>query len=447
MCCLPIKFRIYLTNFFLYTQIEEFKHLMTDLGLLANRSYTESSSMVVSAFTAADLDRDNTLSVEEFLIYYRRATAPRLIDVLRSDYPEDIRALRQMFTSWATFGLRDPTVNKKTVQLGTAHYMKLLRDTGLVGRRGVSTTDADLIYTKVKPKGQLRLSFVHFVDALGAIAELRSRDVLSVVRQITSSPGPVLNGTTVQVKQMYGTATASRQRPYANMPAPPVRRASAPPAVSVEPIPVAQTPTLDLKALNDYYSPPTSDEFKIGAHRSDDGSDDDSRFHTSFPSPDSTAQPNNIEEVLRVFGEFAIFGLPKVAIISQPTPLQMEMDSKQFMKLCKECRLCTGMASAAAVDLCFAKAKQRNARKIGFSEFLVALAMLAQEKGLPESKVMAMVGAIEAPRRNSTTPEFCRFHDDKSTFTGVYARGGPSSKDSLGLAMLVSREGNRVISG
>ena len=248
--------------------------------------------MVVSAFAAADFDRDNTLSLEEFVVYYRRATAPRLIDVLRSDYPEDIRALRQAFVSWAIFGLRDPSVNKKTVQLGSAHYMKLLRDTGLVGRKGVSTTDADLIYTKVKAKGQLRLSFVHFVDALGAIAELRSRDVLSVVRQITSHPGPVLNGTTISVNRMYGTATASRQRPFANMPATPVRRASAPPAVvtnhHVDTTPI-QTPTLDLKALNEYYSPPTSEEFKIGAHRSEDGSDDDERFHHSFPSPDSTA--------------------------------------------------------------------------------------------------------------------------------------------------------------
>ena len=125
----------------------------------------------------------------------------------------------------------------------------------------------------------------------------------------------------------------------------------------------------------------------------------------------------------------------------------MQLESRQFMKLCRESGLCTGPASAAAVDLCFTKAKQRNVRKLGFSEFLVALAMLAQEKGLPESKVMSMVAAVEGPRRNSTTTaEFCRFHDDKSTFTGVYARGGPSSKDAPNLAMLVSREGNRVIS-
>ena len=61
----------------------------------------------------------------------------------------------------------------------------------------------------------------------------------------------------------------------------------------------------------------------------------------------------------------------------------MELDSKQFAKLCKDAGLVGGGprdATPAAVDLCFAKARAKGARRLAFGDFLVALALLAAEK-------------------------------------------------------------------
>lgn len=35
----------------------------------------------------------------------------------------------------------------------------------------------------------------------------------------------------------------------------------------------------------------------------------------------------------------------------------------------------------------------------------------------------------EGPQSNATQAEFVKFHDDQSTYTGVYARGGPTNVD------------------
>eukprot|EP00747_Dinoflagellata_sp_TGD_P129224 gnl/TRDRNA2_/TRDRNA2_174652_c3_seq3.p1 gnl/TRDRNA2_/TRDRNA2_174652_c3~~gnl/TRDRNA2_/TRDRNA2_174652_c3_seq3.p1 ORF type:complete len:511 (+),score=87.65 gnl/TRDRNA2_/TRDRNA2_174652_c3_seq3:134-1666(+) len=41
--------------------------------------------------------------------------------------------------------------------------------------------------------------------------------------------------------------------------------------------------------------------------------------------------------------------------------------------------------------------------------------------------VQAMVAASKGPETNATTPKYSRFHDDKRLYTGVHAKGGPST--------------------
>ena len=124
------------------------------------------------------------------------------------------------------------------------------------------------------------------------------------------------------------------------------------------------------------------------------------------------------------------------------------MDSKQFMKLCKDSGLVDTTSTSTAVDLAFTKARAKGTRRLSFADFLVALALLAQEKGVSEAEILSKVADCPGPRRNSTTtPDYCRLHDDKSTFTGVYARGGPSTVDASvpDLAKLLSREQGRQV--
>jgi hypothetical protein len=450
---------------------------MSHLGLLNGRSPAESNALVVSAFSSADTDKDNALNLQEFTSYFNLATAPRTVDVLKAEHPEDMIALRQAFVNWASFGSGNRTSgagsssnsgSSSRVQLGSAHWLKICRDTGLVGRGALNPTDADLIFAKVKPRGLSKINFGHFVDALGAVASRLNKDLLVIVRQVTTSQGPLVNNNQNTSARLSNGQLPTGQQQQG-------RRSSAPRPPSSHnqshsrPGSAKDKFELLLDTSNNKNESKT-DSFSIPAHRSDSSSQGggggrgssaggrssscNEEFSTSGTDK-SQCLSGNIEQVLQVFSEFAGFGSHmglttqgKQTPPARLSPMKMEMDSKQFLKLCKDSGLVTNPATSVAADLCFAKAKARGSRRLAFSDFLVALALFAQEKKCPEGEVLAQVAACKGPRRNSTTiPEFTRLHDDKETYTGVYARGGPKTLDSgaADLATLLSREQGRQI--
>ena len=114
---------------------------------------------------------------------------------------------------------------------------------------------------------------------------------------------------------------------------------------------------------------------------------------------------------------------------------QVELDSKQFAKLCRDAGLLRKGATTASADLCFAKARREHspagARRVTFAGFLAALALLAREKGVSEGEVLATVAACPGPRLNGSTPEYTRLADK-----GAYVRSEapPAPKLRLGPA-------------
>jgi hypothetical protein len=316
----------------------------------------------------------------------------------------------------------------------SAQWLKLCRDTGIVrsGIGGISATEADLVFAKVRSRGQQRLTFVQFVDALGLVASKGREDIMDIVRQILTSQGPVLNGTTVTAPRFDPGAQLTKS----NIEDHRVRRSS---SGSLRRVSGASDHAGDKHKRVQQQTPKAEDSgFTIPAHRS---SDDDGSANRS-PDPVTASQS---ERLLQTYAEFAGFGTtggksPGSSRVE--SPMHMQMDSKQFMKLCRDSGLVDSPSTAVAADLCFAKAKPRGARRIVFADFLVTLALLAQERNVPEDEVMAQVASCPGPRRNSSTPEWCRLHDDKSTYTGVYANGGPKTLDGMvpDLAKILSRE-------
>jgi hypothetical protein len=96
--------------------------------------------------------------------------------------------------------------------------------------------------------------------------------------------------------------------------------------------------------------------------------------------------------------------------------------------------------------------KAKGARKIGFKEFQAAVAMIAEKKKISVEDLTAKIVAAGGPASNSTKAEACKFHDDKSLYTGasrnfaqvpsrkgahmmwmgpagVYKNGGPTNVD------------------
>ena len=79
-------------------------------------------------------------------------------------------------------------------------------------------------------------------------------------------------------------------------------------------------------------------------------------------------------------------------------------------------------------------------RRINFDGFLSALFRIAEKKGQPLEEVVSHILNAGGPTVKCTKTDYVKFHDDKSTYTGVYSRGGPTNVDpSKDLSSLLDR--------
>ena len=107
-----------------------------------------------------------------------------------------------------------------------------------------------------------------------------------------------------------------------------------------------------------------------------------------------------------------------------------EMDGKSFAKLTKDCGLIDKKLTTTDVDLVFAKIKDKAARKITFDQFKAGVAQMAAKKGISEADLSNLIVSSGGPKFQGTKADYVKFHDDKSTYTGVYAKGGPTNVDA-----------------
>ncbi|KAF8056858.1 Aimp1 [Scenedesmus sp. PABB004] len=128
--------------------------------------------------------------------------------------------------------------------------------------------------------------------------------------------------------------------------------------------------------------------------------------------PDLTT---NAGELKAAFYAFASFGSSQRAV---------DMEGKNFIKLCKDAKLLCKALTTTDVDLLFAKVKAKGARKITFPEFMRAL-----DGGCSLAEVVAVVTGCGGPQDSGTKAEAVKWHDDKSLYTGVYGKGGPTNVD------------------
>jgi len=73
-------------------------------------------------------------------------------------------------------------------------FSKLCKDCKLYDKK-YTTTDADLIFAKVKSKTERRINFTEFQNALKEIATKKGTDAESVKATILSAGGPTFAGT------------------------------------------------------------------------------------------------------------------------------------------------------------------------------------------------------------------------------------------------------------
>ena len=118
---------------------------------------------------------------------------------------------------------------------------------------------------------------------------------------------------------------------------------------------------------------------------------------------------------------------------------QGTMDGKSFAKMCKDTKLLDKKLTATDVDLIFAKSKAKTDRRITFDQWITALGHCAEKKGVDISAVKATVGQSKGPVLKGTKAEANKFHDDKSLYTGVHAKGGPDLGSGTGAISDISQ--------
>jgi len=158
----------------------------------------------------------------------------------------------------------------------------------------------------------------------------------------------------------------------------------------------------------------------------------------------SSLSPDQVESlVYDRFMQYSGFGAKEKA---------GEIDGALFAKMCKEVGLINKTCTKTDVDLIFTRAKPKGGRKLNYAQFQQALLYIS-EKRFPKTfkeqgkeaalqKVLELVASSQGPQANATKADYVKFHDDKSTYTGVYAKGGPTNVDNkITLSSLADRSG------
>ena len=106
-----------------------------------------------------------------------------------------------------------------------------------------------------------------------------------------------------------------------------------------------------------------------------------------------------------------------------------EMDTRTLVKVFNECGILDKKFNKNAVDIIFSKVKTKGAKHIDVNQFEKAIEEAAKEKKISKSKLEEKILKNGGPTYTGTATDKVRLHDDKSCYTGVYARGGPSTVD------------------
>ena len=407
----------------------------------------------------------------------------------------------EVFLAFCNFGTR-----QEVSEMDGAHFSKFCRDCKLLGK-GLTSTDVDLIFTRVKPIGQRRIQYDEFVQALSMMAEKKNIPLQVLTEEILAAGGPAVKATkTVYTRlhddrstytgvyarggptnvdermsldkmvlrqdpreqttprmvlggnitpragfdtsfstprsgrtqrtprgrsfaehqqftpRMNYESTWNQQRSSAQIGTPPMSVASSRASK------FTNSPVSVPRVARNLSHTPRGQSSRSAANRG-------SRAEVPWNDPDSRA------ELKRVFNSFAAFGIHYGKASSEAGAQQLEMENKQFVKLVKDAGLIGGSLNVTRLDIIFTKVKRKGLRKIDFNGFELALTMLAEERDYNLNQVYNAIVSTAGPALNHvTTPEFVKYHDDRNTYTGVYARGGPTNIDNrITLDKMVTR--------
>ncbi len=343
--------------------------------------------------------------------------------------------------------------------------MKLCRDAQLLDSH-LTRTNVDLIFTKVKAKGTTRLSYDQFLQALRMFAEKKRQHPTKIMLQVASIHGPTVSGTVADPNRFHDdkstyTGVYSRGGPtkidnvitQENL----LDRSSA----DVRGTKVQGGPAITRRTLN---------PGEIGLQAQMSG--------MSITNPDSFGSPNPTQPTPQNTPSTPGGSTPFGAMLAgqsaeeashftasdledhlfnaycefcAKTASEPMMDSAGFVKFCRDMKILGKGFTTTDCDLIFQKSKSGGnyAKRISYTEFRqVAVPLVAQKRKISEHQLLERCSKVQGKVLTGTVASYNKFHDDKSTYTGVYAKGGPTKIDNvITQEMLANRDVKATIRG
>jgi len=251
-------------------------------------------------------------------------------------------------------------------------WAKFCKDAGLMNSK-FTGPDADVVFTTVVAKtsgrGAGRMTYPMFEEALTRVALKKGVDVEVVEEAIANCRGPTRNATQADNVRFHDDKSS-----YTGMHA-------------------ADSPTRSLKGSS-----------SAPSFSGSPGSSPSRRRGSGAPEALPSYTFN--DSVDRVFDDFCNGG--------------RTLDGKSFAKLCKDAGLVNRSFSVTDADLLFTKVMKGKGRQMAIDSFYEALLGIAAKTGAEPQDVELRVINCSGPVRNATQADAVRFHDDKSTYTGMH---------------------------
>lgn len=317
-------------------------------------------------------------------------------------------------------------------------FAKLCKDCNLLDRATLLASEPDLIFARVVTKGQRRIDFDQFNDALKLVAERKGLSEDAVWTTVVDAGGPILTATQANFSRLHddkstytGTHVyihggpkldSSLETSYASARGaaprftPASRRGSVESAssegyVELEPGPRRRSLAAAVPPAHERMEEAAPRRRQLAgtsfASRGEQDDDDDDPSYMLAPPLLTPAEKGPLEQTFDMFRG-------KVP----------GMDGKSFAKLCKDCGLIdTRTFYPSDPDLIFARVVTKGQRRIYMPQFESALELVAERKGIPSELVYRAVVDVVGPVMNATATHGSRLHDDKSTYTGTHVHG------------------------
>ncbi|QDZ23143.1 hypothetical protein HOP50_09g56830 [Chloropicon primus] len=260
---------------------------------------------------------------------------PKVTEEVSLPPATEVEGLRQVFQAFNVFGGGDPDA------MPNDRYIKLCKDTGVIDRKFDSTA-CDLVFSKIKPMGERKITYKMFRECVNHIAYQKGKDYKALAKTIVDAGGPANSGTKADAVKFhddknlwtgaYGEAVGRKA---------PVRKDSADGSVIT---PANELPSLP--GLED-----TFDSFCVG----------------------------------------------KITGVSSSG---VDMDGVTFSKLFKDSGLMgegQGQVNTIRIDLAFNAVKPKGDRRIVFAQFRQAVDLLSRDMGITYEELSSKIAECKGP--------------------------------------------------